>query len=113
MRKSTISLLAGAAAIVAGAGLLSVPASAEPSASAGWGGADGNIPPGLLVSGANGRVDNGIGNGGENVEGRTPNRNGEDGGGDDDPGHSDGHSNSDKNDDKAHSPASRGIDGVD
>lgn len=43
------------------------------------------MPHGLNVSGDNGRVDNGGGNGGENLEGNTPNKNGEDGGGDDDP----------------------------
>ncbi len=55
----------------------------------GWessgGGYDGSVPKGLNVSGDNGRVDNGGGNGGENLEGNTPNKNGEDGGGDDDP----------------------------
>ncbi|WP_417524015.1 hypothetical protein [Marinovum sp.] len=55
----------------------------------GWessgGGYVGKVPPGLNVSGDNGRVDNGGGNGGENLEGNTPNRNGEDGSGDDDP----------------------------
>jgi hypothetical protein len=55
----------------------------------GWeasgGGYQGMVPKGLNVSGDNGRVDNGGGNGGENLEGNTPNKNGEDGGGDDDP----------------------------
>ena len=55
----------------------------------GWeasgGGFQGNVPKGLNVSGDNGRVDNGGGNGGENLEGNTPNKNGEDGRGDDDP----------------------------
>ncbi len=55
----------------------------------GWvdsgGGYDGKSPKGLNVSGDNGRVDNGGGNGGENLDGNTPNKNGEDGGGDDDP----------------------------
>ena len=55
----------------------------------GWedsgGGFNGRVPPGLNKSGDNGRVDNGGGNGGENLQGNTPNRNGEDGRGDDDP----------------------------
>jgi len=55
----------------------------------GWeasgGGYQGNVPPGLNVSGDNGRVDNGKGNGGENLDGNTPNKNGEDAAGDDDP----------------------------
>lgn len=55
----------------------------------GWedsgGGYVGSVPKGLNVSGDNGRVDNGGGNGGENLDGNTPNKNGEDGGGDDDP----------------------------
>ena len=38
----------------------------------------GNIPRGLHVSGDKGRVDNGKGNGGENIEGTTPTYGGED-----------------------------------
>lgn len=45
----------------------------------------GRVPKGLTVSGENGRVDNGQGNGGENPTGATPNLNGEDGQGDADP----------------------------
>lgn len=55
----------------------------------GWedsgGGYQGDVPKGLNVSGDNGRIDNGGGNGGENLQGNTPNKNGEGGGGDDDP----------------------------
>lgn len=43
------------------------------------------IPRGLDVSGHNGRVDNGKGNGGENIEGTTPTWGGEDADWDDDP----------------------------
>lgn len=54
----------------------------------GWeasgGGYAGNVPRGLNVSGDNGRTDMGRGNGGENLEGNTPNANGEDGAGDND-----------------------------
>jgi len=46
-----------------------------------------NDAPGLAVSGANGRVDSGWGNGGENLEGNTPNANGESGEGDNDNDH--------------------------
>jgi len=46
-----------------------------------------NDAPGLVISGANGRVDNGWGNGGENLQGNTPNANGEDGAGDNDDDH--------------------------
>jgi len=46
-----------------------------------------NDAPGLSVSGANGRVDSGWGNGGENSQGNTPNTNGESGGGDNDDDH--------------------------
>lgn len=46
-----------------------------------------NDAPGLTVSGDNGRVDSGWGNGGENTEGNTPNANGESGRGDNDDDH--------------------------
>ncbi|PRX38422.1 hypothetical protein SAMN05216257_10347 [Meinhardsimonia xiamenensis] len=59
----------------------------------GWedsgGGYEGLVPKGLNVSGDNGRTDKGKGNGGENLDGNTPNKNGEfaDGDNDDDPPH--------------------------
>jgi hypothetical protein len=110
MKKYTIPVLTAFVAAPAVALLLG---SATPALGTEWGGDNENIPPGLIVSGDKGRIDNGVGNGGENIEGRTPNRNGENGGGDDDPGKSDGHSRSDKNDGRPNSPASSGIDGVD
>lgn len=102
--------------VMAGGVLIAVAAaSAATGIAAEWGGANNNIPPGLIISGEKGRVDNGVGNGGENIDpgGRTPDRYGENGPGDDDPGGSKGHAKSDKNDGKPHSPASAGIDGVD
>ncbi len=111
MKYHSISLFTGSTAIAAA--VIALLGFASPGHSLEWGGDQENIPPGLMISGENGRIDNGVGNGGENVEGRTPNRNGEDGSGDDDPGNSDGHSRSDKNDDRPESGASRSIDGVD
>ena len=54
----------------------------------GWedsgGGYLGDVPRGLNVSGDKGRVDNGWGNGGENLDANTPNSGGEDADGDND-----------------------------
>ena len=44
-----------------------------------------SVPRGLVVSGDNGRVDNGGGNGGEHPGHHTPNHHGEDAGSDQDP----------------------------
>lgn len=44
-----------------------------------------SVPRGLVVSGNNGRVDNGGGNGGEHPGHHTPNHHGEDAGSDQDP----------------------------
>ncbi len=44
-----------------------------------------SVPKGLVVSGDNGRVDNGNGNGGEHPGHHTPNRDGEDADSDQDP----------------------------